>query len=262
MILSDGIGYTLEQHGLTRLRLGHDKTSLSLSDRGEEVDYPAGDILLVTVTEEIELLIREKRCEEIERNPVPDELRRAAIDILDAHEREVLVTFLRRTDFSGYGVARLQRIALYLILGYIDIIRGIEIIVVRRTEETVAVRHDFKHSRRLDGALELNFRLTLLPGLVLPVLPGLSHRVPSVERIPVAGILLWSILLCIFSRILLLLLEMLSYPLDKHLILLLLRGQFLRIQIAVLLFLLYVKLRLGILNRLLCRCFRNRFFRF
>ena len=116
VIVRDGIGYGLEQHSLTRLRLGHDKTPLSLSDRSEHIHDTAGKIALVTLSEEIELLIREERSQEIERNPVPDEFRRPSVDIGNLYEREVFVTLLRRPDFACHGIAVLQRIVLYLAL--------------------------------------------------------------------------------------------------------------------------------------------------
>lgn len=41
MIVRYGVCYTLEQNGLTGLRLGHDKSPLPLSYRCEEVYYTA-----------------------------------------------------------------------------------------------------------------------------------------------------------------------------------------------------------------------------
>ena len=38
VVLRNSIGYLLEQHGLTCLRLRHDQTTLSLADRGKEVN--------------------------------------------------------------------------------------------------------------------------------------------------------------------------------------------------------------------------------
>jgi hypothetical protein len=52
----------------------------------------------------------------VERNSVSDELRCAAIDELDAHEREVLVTSLRWFDLTSHCVTGLERILLDLVL--------------------------------------------------------------------------------------------------------------------------------------------------
>ena len=87
--------------------------------------------MLVSMSEKIEFLIREKRSQEIERNPVTDEFRSTSVYEINLHEREVLVTFLRRTDFSCNGVAVLQGIVLYLALGHVDVIRRVQIVVIR-----------------------------------------------------------------------------------------------------------------------------------
>ena len=70
----------------------------------------------MSVSEKIELLIREKRSQKIERNPVSDKLRCTSVDEIDLNEREILVAFLRRTDFTSYRVTILQGIVLYLSL--------------------------------------------------------------------------------------------------------------------------------------------------
>ena len=156
VIVCDGIGYGLEEHGLTGLGLGDDKAALSLADRGEHIHDAAGRILFKAVAEKVEFLRREEGSEEIERNAVPDEFRRAAVDVLDLDQREILVAFARRTDFTGDGIAVLQGVLLDLLLGNVDVVRGVQVIVVRGTEETVAVRHDFQHARGLDGAFEFD----------------------------------------------------------------------------------------------------------
>ncbi len=84
----------------------------------------------MAVSEKIELLLREERSKEVERDSVADEFRCATVDILDAHERELLVSGLRRLDFSCHCITCLQRMLLDLILGYIDVVRGVEIVVV------------------------------------------------------------------------------------------------------------------------------------
>ena len=70
----------------------------------------------MTMPKEIELLVREKRRQEVKRNPVPDVFRRTAVDIADFYEREVLVTLFRRSDFTCYSVAVLESIVLNLAL--------------------------------------------------------------------------------------------------------------------------------------------------
>ena len=116
VIIRNGICYRLEQHGFTSLRLSHDKTTLTLSDRSEHIHDTARQIMLMTMSEKIKLLIREKWSQEIKRNPVPDELRTSTVDIIDLYKREILVTISRRSDLSGNSITILQSIILDLTL--------------------------------------------------------------------------------------------------------------------------------------------------
>ena len=84
----------------------------------------------MSVSEEIEFFIREKRCEVVKRNAVSDEFRSASVDIFDPYEREVLVSCLWRSDFSGNRVSCLESMLLYLILRHVYVIRRVEIVVV------------------------------------------------------------------------------------------------------------------------------------
>ena len=130
MVVGDRIGDGLEEHGLTRLWLGHDKAALTLPDWSEHIDYPAGYIVLVTMAEKVEFLIREEGSQKIERYPVADVVRRTPVDILNPDEREILVSLLRRPDFSGHGVTRLECVVLYLSLADVDVVRGVQVVVI------------------------------------------------------------------------------------------------------------------------------------
>jgi hypothetical protein len=122
----------------------------------------------VAVTKEVELLVREKRSEKVKRNTVADVLRGASVDILDAHQREVFVAFSGGSDFTGYSISGLERIAADLTLGYIYVVWGIQVIIVRGTKEAVSVRHYLKHACSLNCAFELDRgRLLLLLWLIL-----------------------------------------------------------------------------------------------
>jgi hypothetical protein len=190
MIVGYGVGYGFEQHGLTSLRLGHDEASLSLSDWGEHIHYTAALVVFVSMAEKIEFLVREERGEEIERNPVTYPLRSETVDKLDLYEREVLVALFRRTDLSGHGVPVLESVLLNLVLRNVNVIRRIEIIVVRRTKEAEAVRHDFKDTGSLYRTLilrDLWLRLNLVilsvlrsAALLLSILLGLLAVLPIV----------------------------------------------------------------------------------
>ena len=70
----------------------------------------------MTMAKQIELFVREEGSQEIEGNAVAYEFRGASVDVLNRDEGEILVTFLWRTDFSGYGISVLQGILLNLLL--------------------------------------------------------------------------------------------------------------------------------------------------
>ena len=116
VIVCNGISYALEQHCFTGLRLSDDKSALSLADRSKHVYNSAGIVLLVAMAKQIKLLVREKGSQEVEGYTVAYEFRPAAVDIFDANQREVFVTLLRRTDFSGDSITRFEGILLDLLL--------------------------------------------------------------------------------------------------------------------------------------------------
>ena len=135
-------------NGLTGLRLGHDKSPLPLSYRREQVYHTARQVV-VAIAGKGKLLIREKRGQKVERHPVPDILRSTSVDSMYLDQREILVSLAGRTDLAYNGVACLQSVGLDLILRHIDVIRGVEIVVVRRAEEPVTVGHDLQHTLSL-----------------------------------------------------------------------------------------------------------------
>ena len=166
MIVGNGIGDGLQEHGLTGFGLCHDKAALSLADGREHIHHADALVFLVPVSQQVEFLRGEEGCEEIEGDTVPDKLGRAAVDELDLDQREVLVAFARGPDFTGDGVAVFERILLDLLLGNVDIVRRVQVIVVRGAQESVSVRHHLQHTRGFHGALEFNAGLLGLTWLL------------------------------------------------------------------------------------------------
>ena len=123
MVVGDRIGYRLQEHGLTGLRLGDDQTALSLSDGSEHIHDTAGYVILMAVSEKVEFLVREEGSQEVERNTVADIVRSAPVYILDPYQGEVFVTFLRGTDLTGHSISCLQCVLFDLILGNMYVIR-------------------------------------------------------------------------------------------------------------------------------------------
>ena len=131
VIVGYGVGYSLEQHCLTGFGLSHDKAPLALSDGREHIHYPAGEILLMAMAQKVEFLSGEQGSEEIERNPVPHELGSPAVYVIDLYQGEILVSFFGRTDLTGNGIAVLQGVELDLVLGDVNVVRGIQVVVIR-----------------------------------------------------------------------------------------------------------------------------------
>ena len=121
MVGGDGVGNVLHQDGLTGLRLCHDEGALSFADGSEEVHHACREVVVVSFAE-VELLIREERGEVVEGDTVAHHCRVFAVDFVHLHQREVFLTFLRRTDGAFHHVARLQPEQLDLRLGYVDVV--------------------------------------------------------------------------------------------------------------------------------------------
>ena len=96
------------------------------------------------------------------------------------------------TDFTGYGVSVFKRILLDLLLGDVNVVRGIQIIIVRGAKEAITVRHNLQHAGSLDGALEFNSGRPLgLGGLLLRLLRlGLGRSLCRLSRLLLGGRLL------------------------------------------------------------------------
>src|SRR5690606_2215804 len=95
---------------------------------------------------QVELLERKERGQVIEGNPVPYFRRAAPVDRLDPHEGEIFFTFLGRPDVSADGISGFKSEKLYLRLGYVNIVRRSQVVVIRGTQEPVPVGHDLKDS--------------------------------------------------------------------------------------------------------------------
>ena len=57
----------------------------------------------------------------------------------------------------GHRVAGFQRVVLDLALAHVDVVRRVQIIVIGRTQEAVAVRHDFQDPGCYHGSFEFDF---------------------------------------------------------------------------------------------------------
>ena len=62
------------------------------------------------------------------------------------YQREILFSLFGRSDDALYRIAGFETECLDLRRGYVDVVRGVKVVVVGRTEETVTVGHDFQNA--------------------------------------------------------------------------------------------------------------------
>ena len=145
----------LHQDGLTCLGLGHDEGALSFADGGEEVYHAGGEGVAISSFAELELFVGEEGSEVLKGHTVADEGRIASVDFRYFHQREVFLAFLGRTDDAFHHVAGLQAEELDLRLRHVDVVRRGQVVVVGRTQEAVAVLHDFQYAGAGQDVIEL-----------------------------------------------------------------------------------------------------------
>ena len=148
----DGVGNVLEQDGLTGFGLGDDHGALSFSDRGEQVDDARGGGGVFP--RQAEFFLGKERSEVFEGDAVAHERGFAAIDPDHFYQREELLPFFGRANDAPQGVARFEPEEPDLGLGNIDVVRRSEIVVIRRTQESIAFRPDFDDTFAFDEPFE------------------------------------------------------------------------------------------------------------
>ena len=183
VILRDGIGYIFQQYGFTGFRGSHNQTALSFADGREHIDY-TGRQVAIFAAGQVEFLVGEERRQVVERNPVTHIFGGAAVDFLDLYQREIFFSLLGRTDRALDHVARLQTEEFDLRLRYIHVVGRREVVVVRRTQETIAVGHHLEYTYAGEDTVEIvgllyRFRLgSRLLRLVLTVVILIVGVVP------------------------------------------------------------------------------------
>ena len=108
---------------------------------------------------ERELLLRVERRQVVEQDLVTGRLGRLEVDRLDLQQREVALALLRRADLAADRVARAEVEAADLRRRHVDVVGPGEVVLVRRAQEPVALRHDLEHALREDLAVALGLGL-------------------------------------------------------------------------------------------------------
>ena len=151
MVLRNSIGYLLEQHGLTCLRLCHDQTTLSLANGGKEVDDTYRQRITLVAFAQLELLVWEQWGQVLKCDTLFGYLWCNAIHAQYLFHWEVLVCLFRWTNSTFHRVACLQTILTYLLLRYVDVVWRRNIVVVGAAQESVAIRRTFQGANSGDG---------------------------------------------------------------------------------------------------------------
>ena len=140
----------------------------------------------MALAHEIKLLVGEQGHQMLKRHAVAHIGRSAAVDEANLAQGEVFLTLHGRADGSLDNVTGLEAVSLDLGLLHIDVIGRGEVIVITRTQETVALGHYLQHALRLQDAIKVvrlvdigiiigNLLLLLLLHLALFVLVLLDH---------------------------------------------------------------------------------------
>ncbi len=188
MVRRDAAGDLLEEHGLARLRRGHDQAALPLADGGQQVEHPRGGIGFLRF--EGQTLVRIDRDQLREGTALPVSVRVAVIEGIDGDQRRAGPP--ARSSLCGTGDRDpLEQSPLAdEVLGNGNVPGRGKIVVLREPEKPVPVRHQLEDagggnrlSRRtpLRGASGDRHRNgSLTPGeAVVPVLAGRTEAPPT-----------------------------------------------------------------------------------
>src|SRR5690606_247632 len=144
----DRVRDVLQHQGLARLGRGDDEAALTLADRGDEVDDPRGQVLLLGL--QAEPLLGVQRGQLAELGTVLGLLRRHPVDRVQAHERVVLLApaallllLAAGLDRAGDGVTLAQAVLADHAHGDVDVVRAGQVaggpdeaVVVEQVEHT------------------------------------------------------------------------------------------------------------------------------
>ena len=121
-----------------------DEAALALPDRGQKVHEARREIVGIVL--EIDELVRVERREVVEEGLLLGVLGMLPVDHLDLEQGEVALRFLRGADLAGNGVARPQIELLDLRRRDVDVIGARQVVVGRRSEESVPLGQDLEHA--------------------------------------------------------------------------------------------------------------------
>ena len=172
MIRGDRIGDLLHENSLSRSRRCNDKRTLPFSDRTEKVDHSCGDIHLLRMLRvrrilEVQLLIREKRSEGIERNTEFRFLGTQSVHCYDTDHSNESFVIARGADLTVNGISGSQTACFYHVVGNVYILRAADIAVYGISYEAISLAQHFKHAFSHQGTAGSGMQLGHLTDEVL-----------------------------------------------------------------------------------------------
>src|SRR5205807_1737624 len=144
VIGGDGVGQVLQQHGFAGARRSDDEAALSFANGREQV-HDTGAYILANGFQ-LHPLLRIKWSEVVEQNLVARLFGGLKVDRLNFDQRKIFFAFMRRTHLAADGVSGFQVEFADLRWRNVNIVGAGKVVVVRGTQEAVAVRQDFQHS--------------------------------------------------------------------------------------------------------------------
>ena len=145
MVGGNRVRDVLHQHRLAGLRTGNQQAALALADRRDQVDQPAGDVLVAFhIAFENQRLVREQRRQVFEQDAMFGRFGRLAVDLVDLDQREVALAVLRCSNLALDRVAGVQVEAADLRRRDVDVIGARQVRSLGRSQEAEAVGQHFE----------------------------------------------------------------------------------------------------------------------
>src|SRR5674536_265055 len=174
----DCVGDRLENHRLASLRRADDQTALALADRGDQVDHPGGQHVRLGL--QPQSVLRVERGQRGELRPLSTRLQVSAVDLVQAHQRVVLVVPLAvagLADRPGHRVTTTQSVLAHLGERDVHVVRPGQ--VARGPHEGVVVEDVEDSGDRHQYVVLADHRLAVGDEAVLAVATAVATALPE-----------------------------------------------------------------------------------
>ena len=123
------MGDILHDHRLAGSRLGHDQAALTLAERRDQLDDPAGLVLALVVLDlEAKSFLGVERRQIVEIDPVADAVGIVEIDLVDLKERKIAFAVLGCANLALHRVTGAKAEAPHLARADVDIVRSRQVV--------------------------------------------------------------------------------------------------------------------------------------